>query len=186
MPPSGATIPAMPALLDTAGAALMERATLFLNHVLSSEPIAVERLRAHAGKRLEIELRDWPALLPKAPALGFEVTRAGLVEWQPERSNQPVALRLGVDASNPALVALRRLAGERPAVEVQGDAAFAADVSWLIDNLRWDVRDDLARFVGPVAAQGIGRVGRVLGDGLREALRLASRWSPARRDPGAG
>jgi ubiquinone biosynthesis accessory factor UbiJ len=68
---------------------------------------------------------------------------------------------------------------------VQGDAALANDVSWLIDNLRWEVSDDLSRFVGPVAAQAIARVGRLLAQGLREALRLASNLA-ARRDPGPG
>ena len=172
-------------LLDSAAAALMERLTLLLNHVLSSEPIAVERLRGHAGKRLRIRLDGWPSLLPALPELAFEVTPAGLAEWLREGAAAEPALVLGVDASNPALLALRGLAGERPRVEVQGDAAFAADVSWLIDNLRWDVRDDLARFVGPAAAQAIGRRGRARADGLREALAHAGRLIEP-RDAGAG
>ena len=89
-----------------------------------------------------------------------------------------------VDAANPALLVARGLAGDRPQVEVQGDAALANDVSWLIDNLRWEVSDDLARFVGPAAAQAIARVGRLLAQGLREALRLASNLAARRRSPG--
>ena len=162
-------------LLAPLSAAVVERATLLFNHVLASEPIAVERLRPHAGKRLRLEFSRWPRLLPAWPELDFEVTPAGLVEWQ---GNAPMAdapaLLLRVDAANPALLMARGLAGERPAVEVQGDAAFAGDVSWLIDNLRWEVRDDLARIVGPAAAQALGSFGRLFADGLREALHLAS------------
>jgi ubiquinone biosynthesis accessory factor UbiJ len=171
--------------LQSAGAALMERCTLLANHVLASEPVATERLRAHVGKRLRIELRHWPALLPALPELNFDITPAGLLEWQGAPAADEPALRLTVDAGNPALLVARGLAGDRPQVEVQGDAALANDVSWLIDNLRWEVSDDLSRFVGPVAAQAIARVGRLFAQGLREALRLASNLA-ARRDPGPG
>ena len=174
-------------LLAPLSAAVIERATLFFNHVLGSEPTALERLRPHAGKVLRLDLAHWPRLLPAWPELVFEVTPAGMVEWQ---GRSPVAsapaLLLTVDASNPALLAVRGLAGERPPVEVQGDAAFAGDVSWLIDNLRWDARDDLARLVGPAAAQAVGSVGRVFADGLREALRLASSLASRGTKPGAG
>lgn len=172
-------------LLQSAGAALMERCTLLANHVLASEPVATERLRAHAGKRLRIELRHWPTLLPSLPELDFDITPAGLLEWQAAPAADEPALRLVVDAVNPALLVAHGLAGDRPSVEVQGDAALANDVSWLLDNLRWDVSDDLSRFVGPVVAQAIARVGRLLAQGLREALRLASKLT-TRRDPGPG
>src|SRR5882724_1389313 len=35
-----------------AGAAAMQRVTLALNHVLSSEPVAAQRLRPHAGRSI--------------------------------------------------------------------------------------------------------------------------------------
>jgi ubiquinone biosynthesis protein UbiJ len=65
---------------------------------------------------------------------------------------------------------VQSLAGERPRVEVQGDAALAADVSWLLANLRWDIEDDLQRVVGPAPAHEIARVAGFLGQGLRAAL----------------
>jgi ubiquinone biosynthesis protein UbiJ len=63
----------------------------------------------------------------------------------------------------------RSLVGERPRIEVAGDAAFASDVNWLFDNLRWDVQDDLARIVGDAPAREITRLGRAVAAAVREA-----------------
>src|SRR5437868_3304983 len=80
---------------------------------------------------------------------------AGLVEWIAESSGLTPDLRITVDASNPALALTRLVAGDRPQVIVSGDAAFATDIEWLIDNLRWDLQDDLARIVGEGPARQI-------------------------------
>ena len=125
--------------------AVMERATLLANHVLSSEPAAMDRLRPHSGKTVEVEFGGWPALLPRLPVLAFRITPAGLIEWLGEKPLESPALHLDVDASNPALAFVQVFGGTRPKVRVTGSADFAADVDWLIDNLRWDVQDDLAR-----------------------------------------
>jgi len=159
-------------LLNTA---LMERLTLLLNHVLASEPVATERLKAHVDRTVRVELRGWPKLLPALPEACFRITPAGLLEWcGPEGGSAAPSLLLVVDAANPALLLAQSIAGDKPRVEVQGDSALAADVSWLLDNLRWDVRDDLARIVGPAMAERLGRLGVVLAGGLRQALRFVS------------
>jgi ubiquinone biosynthesis protein UbiJ len=167
-------------------AALAERLALLLNHVLAAEPVATERLRAHSGCSLQLQLDGWPALLPALPELAFRVTPAGLLEWC---GLEPLAhhdLRLRLDASNPALAMALWAAGERPRVDVQGDARFAAELSWLIDNLRWDVQDDLARLVGEAPAHEIARVGQLLAGGLREAVRTLSGWAARADEPGSG
>ena len=151
--------------------AAMERLTLLLTHVLSSEPVASDRLRGHAGRCIGLHLRGWPALLPPPPAIAFEVTRAGLLEWRSEGA-PAVDLHVSIDASNPALMALRWLAGEAPSMDIQGDAGFAADVHWLADNLRWDLAADLERVVGPVGAHELARFGRLLSAALRRAVQL--------------
>jgi ubiquinone biosynthesis protein UbiJ len=173
------------ALTSSLQAALAERLTLLLNHVLTAEPVAGERLRAHSGRTLQLLFEGWPRLLPPLPELSFRVTPAGLVEWcalQPPLAHD---LTLRLDASNPALSMAQWAAGERPRVDIQGDAQFAADLSWLIDNLRWDVEDDLARIVGQGPAHEIARMGTQLALGLREAVRALSGWA-ARADPGPG
>jgi len=151
--------------------AVMERATLLANHVLSSEPIAMDRLRRHSGRTLEVRFAGWPALLPRLPVLAFRVTPAGLIEWLADEDPGEPELRIEIDASNPALALMRAFGGPRPAVHVAGSAEFATDVDWLIDNLRWDVQDDLARFVGAGPAEQVGRLARAAAAGVREAVR---------------
>ena len=55
----------------------MERVVLLLNHVISAEPQAMERLRAHAARTLRIELEGWPSLLPAPSPIAFRITAAG-------------------------------------------------------------------------------------------------------------
>ncbi len=116
--------------------------------------------------------------------LTVAVTAAGLLEWQPDATER-ADLVATVDASHPAQFISDGVASRRPPVEVAGDAAFAADVSWLIDHLRWDVQDDLARLVGDGPAMQLMRVGKAVAGGLRDAARTlaqaaADRWrSPA-------
>lgn len=153
--------------------ALMERLTLVVNHVLSSEPEAAARLLPHRGRLLRLELEHWPRLLPPPPALAFRITPAGLVEWAPD---EPAAadLQVHLDAGNPAALVLRALAGEQPPVAIDGDAQLATDVDWLLKNLRWDVAADLERLFGPAVAHELHRLGSLLARGLRTAIEGAT------------
>jgi ubiquinone biosynthesis protein UbiJ len=157
-------IQALQALLAPA---LMERLVLLANHVIAAEPVAVQRLLPHAGRVLRVELDRWPGLLPAPPVLAFRITPAGLVEWCSEAPPE-ADLRLTVDAANPAA-----LAGEQPAMAIEGNAQFAAEVDWLTKNLRWDLAADLERVVGPGPAHEITRLGAMLVQGLRRAVQGA-------------
>lgn len=166
-------------------ATVMPRLALLLNHVLSAEPMAVQRLHPHAGKCIRLQLRDVPALVSWMPSqCTMAVTPAGLLEWQPEATER-ADLIATLDASNPAQTLGGVLSGQRPRVEVAGDAALAADVSWLIEHLRWDVQDDLARIFGDGPAAQLVRVGSSLTTGLREALRNVAQSAGARWRPSA-
>jgi ubiquinone biosynthesis protein UbiJ len=156
--------------------ALQDRLVLLINHVVSREPVAAQRLQPLAGRGLVVHLARWPSLLPAAPDLVLGVTPAGLFE----RLDAPLpgagGLRIEIDASNPAKLALGALSGEAPTVSVQGDAAFAGEMHWLMDNLRWDIEDDLAGIVGPLAARQFGQFGRAL---RRTLSGMAARMAPA-------
>ncbi|MCA3240660.1 MAG: hypothetical protein ING89_05125 [Rubrivivax sp.] len=160
--------------------ALAERLTLLLNHVLASEAVATERLLPHRGATLQLTLERWPSLLPPPPVLSWRITPAGLLQWNgidglaPAEGTAP-RLAVSIDASNPALLVAQALAGEPPAVRIDGDAALAGDVNWLLQNLRWDVAAELERLFGPQVAGVLHPLGRTLGQGLRSALQgLAS------------
>jgi len=153
--------------------AVLERLTLVMNHVLSSEAVATERLRPHAGRRVGLELSAWPALLPAPSPLVWRVTPAGLLEWQGLESSAAPDLRVQLDAANPAALAARMLGGEPPPLQIEGDAQFAGDINWLAQNLRWDVAADLERLFGPVVAQQVHRIGQGLTAALRAAVRGA-------------
>jgi ubiquinone biosynthesis accessory factor UbiJ len=155
--------------------AALQRVTLLVNHLLTAEPVAVQRLLPHAGKCLRVEMSEWPALLPAPPLAEFRVTPAGLLEWCGEEggvaSTAPPELQMRIAAPNPAWLMLRLAAGERPSVDVQGEAQFAADVHWLAENLRWDLEGDLARVIGVLPARQLASMGAALAAGLR-------RWAP--------
>jgi ubiquinone biosynthesis protein UbiJ len=168
------------ALQSLLAPAAMRRTTLVLNHVLSSEPVATERLRPHAGRRIELQPQAWPALLPPLPRLAFAVTPAGLLDWDAEGSGLPADLTVRFDASNPAGLAARALSGQTPAVEVDGDAQLAADVNWLLQNLRWDVEADLERVIGPAAAHQLASLGSSLARALRAAAQGAAGFAARR------
>jgi len=156
--------------------AVQDRLVLLLNHVISRESVAMARLAPFAGRAVVLHLENWPGLLPAAPDLVLAATPAGL--WERLDAAPADALRIGLDASNPALAALGALTGERPNVSVQGDAAFAGEINWLIANLRWDIADDLAALVGPAPAHQLARWGRAVAQALAGLARSASSLRP--------
>ena len=162
------------ALNSLIGTAAIERLVLLVNHVLASEPVATQRLRAHVGRGIALQFEGWPALLPPLPGTTFRVTPAGLIEWCGAEPLADPDLQVTIDASNPALAMAQALAGTRPRVVIAGDAAFATDLNWLFDNLRWDVQDDLARVVGQAPAREIARLAGAVAAGMRELARTVS------------
>lgn len=153
------------------GSAAMERITLLLNHVIAAEPVATDKLKPHSGRSIQLVWTGWPSLLPPAPQVAFTVTPAGLFEWCGDQPPVQPDLRVNLDASNPLRLAAQWFAGERPQVVIEGDSALATDVSWLIDNLRWDIEDDVARVIGQAPAHELARGAQAIGAGLREAVR---------------
>lgn len=163
-------------------ASVMERLTLLANHVISAETVARERLLPHAGKRFALQLLGWPSLLPPPPAMSFSVTPAGLLEWDGTEAAGVPDLALMLDTSHPVRRFGELLRGERPQLDIDGDSALATDLSWIIDNVRWDMTDDLAKLIGPGPAHELSRAMRAIAGGLRhgvETLRaLAGKLAP--------
>jgi ubiquinone biosynthesis protein UbiJ len=170
--------PALPmakAAIEATAPVLLERAVIWLNHILAAEPAATRLLQAHVGRLIELDLsRETAPVARWLPRLVFRITPAGLVERvQDETSLPPLALL--VQPAGPAMRSvLGWFTGDRPALRVEGDAALATDINWLAANLRWDVADDLAGVFGPAAAREIERAGGVIVPAVREAVRLVA------------
>lgn len=138
------------------------RFILLANHVLTAAPVAPQRLKAHAGRVLRIEVEGWRGPLPVPPPLQLRITPAGLFESAepaPGEAEPLADLRLRVDASQPLEAARRVAGGELPPMAIEGDAGLANDVSWVAANVRWDIAADLERVVGPALADGLARAG---------------------------
>ena len=155
--------------------AVRNRMVLFANHVLAGCPPAVERLRAHAGKSVRVDVSGWPGLVPVPPPLTLRVTPAGLFEGL-EAAEAPVVvpdLNVRIDASDPAKVAGNVFKGGLPPMSIDGDGALAADVNWIAQNVRWDPAADAERFFGPTLAEAVSRANEQfsqVGDKVRSAV----------------
>lgn len=129
---------------------LQNRLVLFLNHVLMQEPAAQDRLRRQKAKPVRIQWGDFHLTL--AP------TAAGLLERCAPGAKPELSVTL--TQTSPLELAQSVLAGQKPGVDIQGDVQLAAEVAWLVDNVRWDVEEDLSRLVGDATAHTIARFAR--------------------------
>lgn len=129
---------------------LQNRLVLFLNHVLMQEPAAQDRLKRQKGKAVRIQWGDFHLTL--AP------TAAGLLERCAPDAKPELSVTL--TQTSPLALAQSVLAGQKPGVDIQGDVQLAAEVAWLVDNVRWDVEEDLSRVVGDATAHTIARFAR--------------------------
>ncbi|MDM0076781.1 hypothetical protein QTH90_20400 [Variovorax sp. J2P1-59] len=136
---------------------IQHRTVLFLNHVLQQEPEAQQRLMRQQGRVVQFE---WRFVTMK-----FVATPAGLLDLAPEGAT--AELTLTVTEESPFGLARAAFRGEKPAVRIEGDVQLAAEVNWLVDHVRWDVEDDLARAIGDVPAHTIATGARRVVEALR-------------------
>lgn len=136
---------------------VQNRVVLFLNHVLMQEPQAQQRLRRQLGKPVRVQWGDFHLTL--AP------TAAGLLE-RPGTDREP-ELHVVLTQTHPLSMARSMLSGERPGVDIQGDVQLAAEVAWLVDNVRWDVEEDLSRLVGDTVAHTLVGVAKQVATAVR-------------------
>ncbi len=134
----------------------VNRLVLFLNHVLMSEPEAMARLARQKGQRIELV---WDRI-----QLQITPTPAGLLE---RGRFDGFDLRLSVTEESPVSLASALARGDKPKVRIEGDVQLAAEVNWLIDHVRWDAEEDLARLVGDAAAHTLAQAARKAMQALR-------------------
>lgn len=134
-----------------------------VNHVLRSAPLAMERLRPHAGRTVEFRVG------PMTVALTIQTT--GEVLGAVPGAARDLTVRL-----SPFLLP-RLAAGEEAAfrdLEMLGDMELAQEVSYLARNLTWDVEEDLSKVVGDIAAHRLVGAGRAVSQWGRDATLRAA------------
>lgn len=134
----------------------VNRLVLFLNHVLMAEPEAMARLARQKGQRIE--------LLWERVHLQLTPTPAGLLE---RGHFEGFDLRLMVNEESALSLASTLARGEKPKVRIEGDVQLAAEVNWLIDHVRWDAEEDLARMIGDAPAHMLAQAARQAMTALR-------------------
>ncbi len=147
--------------------AALPTAIRLINHLIADEDWARERLRPFAGQRARVEL----GLL----ALPLVVGADGLfvVERQ-DQSEAAEAVPPEVTITLAADAPLRALTGSSSllaAAKISGAADFAEALAFVFRNLSWDAENDLAFFVGDIAARRLVAGGKDLLAWQREQAR---------------
>jgi len=152
---------------------MIERGALAgLNHLLSQQRWAAERLRAFSGQSVEFRC-------PPFPDLRARILESGLLD----RTEIAAASALVVTfkpAALPLLFARDPTALKH--VDVEGSAELASTVQYLARHLSWDAEEDLSRVFGDVLAHGLATQGRAFAAWQRDAAtrlaeNLAEYWT---------
>lgn len=132
---------------------LTKGAVSALNHLLSGETWARERLRAFAGRH---------SRLAGGPLkLDLLVDGEGYfrIPQNPWTDAPDVTIELPADAPLRFLVDRKAVLA---AAKLSGAADFAETLAFVFRNLRWDVEDDLSKLVGDIAAHRLVRSGEAI------------------------
>jgi ubiquinone biosynthesis protein UbiJ len=142
---------------------VQRRVVLLVNHVLMQEPEAQARLARQSNRVLEARWRNFVMRLVTTPAGLLDVAHA----------DTPPDLTLTLAEESPWGLAQAALRGDKPPVRIAGDVQFAAEINWLVDNVRWDLEEDLSRLLGDAPAHAVGQAGRSVVQALRQFVARA-------------
>ncbi len=131
-------------------------AAAVLNHMLAREPWARERLAPFAGRSARLQ------------ALPFSVQLGIAADGNFTADTGAPTVTIGVDAAALPRVLLEPTAALRN-VRLDGDAEFAQALSNVLQKLRPEPEEELARFVGDAAAVRVVALLRAALAGAREA-----------------
>jgi ubiquinone biosynthesis protein UbiJ len=140
----------------------------FLNHLLTQQPWAKDKLCVYAGKTIRLEIPPMSLLLLIESNGEFSALNTDL------KSNSAPNATLVL----PPFAALRMaLHGtlDTSQITMQGDAELAASVGKVLRELSWDVEEDLSHLVGDIPANKIISMGKqFLQQGKQQSANLAA------------
>lgn len=132
--------------------------TAALNHLLSRQPALRETLSAHAGKSARIDAG--------VVQLTVAVATDGLLQAAQAEPEVTITIQ---QADLPKILADMQHAFSY--VRISGDAEFARAISEVANGLQWEAEEDLAPFVGDIAAVRIVRAAREASGAMRAGAR---------------
>jgi ubiquinone biosynthesis protein UbiJ len=141
---------------------LQQRMVLFLNHVLMQEQEAMDRLVRQKGRIARVQWRAY--------SMALVITPAGLFNLAPEAAVPD--LQLHITETSPFALA-------QTALRIEGDVQLAAEINWLVDHVRWDVEEDLARVIGDAPAHTVAQVARRAAQALRQFVGARAAPTPS-------
>lgn len=113
-----------------------------VNHLLSGEEWARERLQAFAGQSVHVDLA--------ALKLALEITPEGIFTVGDKNAAATVSIRLPADAIGRLLTDRNSLLAT---AQISGAADLAECLGFISRNLSWDAEGDLSHVVGDIAAR---------------------------------
>lgn len=144
---------------------LAQRAADALNHLLRQNAWARQRLQPHAGATVRLVATPWRVDLRISP-LGFLTTDTAPAATDASLPAPDLTLSLPLAALPRAALSGEALASH---AELAGRAELAEAIGVLLRELRWDLEDDLAPWLGDVAAHRLAQAAAHLRDHLRDA-----------------
>jgi len=122
---------------------LARPALALVNHLLTSEPWARQRLVSFAGRTARLQFGEDAAWLLRISESGlFEIAEPGT----------PATVSIGLPDDTPAR-ALIDSASLFSSATISGSADLAETLGFVVRNLRWDAEHDLSRLFGDVLAR---------------------------------
>ena len=118
-----------------------------INHLLSRQPSLRDTLKPHAGRAARIDLG--------LAQLNLTVAADGLLQAAVSEPNVTITIQ---PANVPRMLSDMDRAFSY--VTISGDADFARTISELANTLRWDLEEELAPWVGDIAAVRIANAAR--------------------------
>lgn len=139
-----------------------------LNHVLAQEVWAGQLLRKHVGKTIQVVFPVKQVTLVINEQASFS-----LAEVVPDQAN--VTLTIGSEFFKAFIASGKDVAAQH--VKVAGDVDLAHAMGKLAGQLRWDIEEDLSKFVGDAMAhrliesgKKVGKIGKSAAADLRESI----------------
>jgi ubiquinone biosynthesis protein UbiJ len=118
-----------------------------INHVLARQPALRDKLRIHAGKAACIDVG--------LTRLDLAIAADGLLQLAASEPNVTITIQ---PSNLPRMLSDMDRAFSY--VTISGDADFARVISELANELRWELEEELAPWVGDIAAVRIANVAR--------------------------